>query len=315
MQVTSNLTVAIAISDVWKKYGRTQALAGLALEVPKGSLVGLAGPNGAGKTTLVKIILGVTSYDSGQVTVLGLAPRTQGMQIRGQTAIVHQRSGVDAFLSVWDNVQIYIRLRGLEVAASETKARELLRDFGLEKVLQQPMIMLSGGESRKVQIVRALLLDPPLLVMDEPTASVDPESRRTLWSKVRQLTSKGTTVLWTTHDLHEMAAVSDWAFVLKGGQLVRGDTPRNLARLVGGDVIEIRGRFSEELRANITEIPAARLIRHSSTELVFESNSPEAALPRVVAVLHDCEATISAISIRSVTFEEAYVRLVGGEVR
>lgn len=176
--------------------------------------------------------------------------------------------------------------------------------------------MLSGGESRKVQIVRALLLDPALLVMDEPTANVDPESRRTMWAKVRQLMVKGATVLWTTHDLHEMAAVSDWAFVLRGGQLVRGDTPRNLARLVGGDVIEIRGRFSDELHIKGIDVPAATLIRQSSTEMVFESNFPEATLPRVIDALRDLDASISAISVRPVTFEEAYTRLIReGETR
>jgi len=303
---------AIAVKDVRKAYGHVQALAGLTLEVPRGSLAGLAGPNGSGKTTLVKILLGVTGYDSGQVTVLGLDPRTQGMQIRGQTAIVHQSSGIDGFLSVWDNVRIYIRLRGLEVAASEAKARELLREFGLEDVLHRPMITLSGGQGRKVQIVRALLLEPSLLVMDEPTMNVDPESRRTLWAKVRQLTSRGATVLWTTHDLHEMAAVGDLAFVIKSGQLIRADTPRNLARSVGGDVIEIHGRFPDELHTNIGDLPDAKLIRHSSTELVFESNSPEAALLRVLDAVRDHEATtISAVSIRPVTFEEAYMRLTG----
>lgn len=299
----------VEVHEVHKSYDNTPALTGISLQVPQGKIVGLAGPNGAGKTTLVKVLLGVTKFDSGEVRVFGLDPSESAAEIRRNCSIVHQRSGVDPFLTVWDNIEIYLRLRGASIIQGEKRALELLDSFGLVKLKARPMISLSGGESRKVQLVRALLLQPRLLVMDEPTVNVDPVSRRVLWSLVRDLASTGSSILWTTHDLYEMEAVSDFAFIIKAGKVLKEGSPRALSRVFGGDVIEVSGSFPDKAQLAVTDQTFARLLHRDSFKVSFETDDADGSLAKVVTVLGESGATINRVTVRSLTFEEAFLRI------
>lgn len=307
---------AVEVLDVVKAYRDVVALSGLTLTARQGEIVGIAGPNGAGKTTLVKILLGVARRDSGEVRVFGRDPSDEGATIRRSISIVHQRGGMDMFLTAWDNFRTYLRLRGLDVGRGLARALVLSDRFQVRELLHRPLVTLSGGESRKLQLVRALLPESPrLLIMDEPTVGVDPPSRRVLWETVRGVVSAGTTALWTTHDLHEMESVSDRVAVVRKGQCVALGTPGELSDLLFGRVVEVRGVIVERSRDLLQHVPRARLLSATPTSAVLALDSDQTAVPAIAQMLVESGSKIDSLNRRPFNLEEVFLKLTqAGEV-
>jgi len=301
----------VVVNDLAKKYGETVALAGLSLSAKKGEVLGVAGPNGAGKTTLVKILVGVTLRDSGDVRVFGWDPSTEGLRIRKSISIVHQRGGMDPFLTAWDNFGIYLRLRGLDVKRGLARARALSERFGINDLLHRPLVTLSGGESRKVQLVRVFLHDSPrLLIMDEPTVGLDPASRRVLWDHVRYIaTSLGTTILWTTHDLHEMESVSDRIAVIRKGRCLALGTVNELSELVFGRVVEVHGEIPDSCRSVLDKVPGVNVLSITPCSAVLVVEPGQEVVPLITEILVQNGCRIDSLTRRTFSLEEAFLQL------
>jgi ABC-2 type transport system ATP-binding protein len=244
-----------------KRYGQRKALDGLNLHLPRGQFVALLGPNGAGKSTLFQLLTGLFVADEGTVSVAGLSMATQATQALRQIGVVFQQQALDLDLSVQRNLQFHADLHGLPHATALARISEGLARLGLGAEFQRPVRELSGGNRRKVELVRALLHRPGLLLMDEATVGLDPQSRRDLLTAVHaEVRERQATVLWATHWVEE-AAQADRVLVLHQGRLRADGTPAEVTAALGHDTLEA-GFIAATALATAATAPAP----HHTTE-------------------------------------------------
>ena len=230
----------LEIRNLTKRYGARAALAGLNLSLPKGQWVALLGPNGAGKSTLFQVLTGLFVADEGEVSLQGVSLRREATQALRHIGVVFQQMSLDLDLSVRRNLMFHADLHGMPKAVALQRMRELMPSLalGLEGELERTVRELSGGNRRKVELVRALMHQPALLLMDEPTVGLDPQSRRDLMNAIRQdVSTRGSTVLWATH-LVEEATAADRVLVLHQGRLLADAAPAAVAEQLGGGTLE-----------------------------------------------------------------------------
>jgi ABC-2 type transport system ATP-binding protein len=244
---------AIAVRDLVKVYGSGDraktALQGVTLDIPRGSFFGLLGPNGAGKSTLINILAGLVTKTSGTAAVWGHDIDTDTRAARAAIGVVPQELNLDPFFTPREALEFQAGLYG--VPKGERRSDEILAALGLTDKADAYARTLSGGMRRRLLVAKALVHNPPVLVLDEPTAGVDIELRQQLWAYVRGLNAAGTTVVLTTHYLEEAEALCDHIAIVNRGQIVAHDaTPKLLARLDRKDVIVT-------LEADLAAIPAA----------------------------------------------------------
>lgn len=211
-----------------KTFGDFNAVDGLDLEVRRGECFGLLGPNGAGKSTVIGMLYGSVRRTAGELTVFGLDPSTQARDVKRRLGVVPQVDALDQGLTVRENLDLYARFVGVPAAEREGRVRELLSYMSLESKEGAPIRALSGGMQRRLVFVRALLGKPDLLILDEPTTGLDPAVRRTLWAKVRDLKSKGCTIVLTTHYMEEAQALCDRVAIVDRGRRLALASPRDL---------------------------------------------------------------------------------------
>ena len=229
---------ALAVVHLIKRYGMRNALAGLSFTLPEGCFAALLGPNGAGKSTLFQVLSGLFVADAGEAHVSGLSLRRQAVASLRRLGVVFQQMSLDLDLSVASNLRFHADLQGLPRALAQQRIDEDCRAIGLGGDLDRPVRELSGGNRRKVELVRALLHRPAVLLMDEPTVGLDPKSRRDLIAAVRaDVRSRGSTVLWATH-LVEEADGADRVLVLHQGRLLADGSPQEVCASLGGASLE-----------------------------------------------------------------------------
>jgi ABC-2 type transport system ATP-binding protein len=228
----------LTIEGLHKAYSGRPALQGLNLTVPAGQWAVLLGPNGAGKSTLFQILTGLFAADAGQVTVNGLSFAREPWRALRHIGVVFQQASLDLDLSVDRNLRFHADLHGLPRRVADERSAELCSALGLSADRSRRVRELSGGTRRKVELARALLHRPALLLMDEPTVGLDPKSRRDLLSAIRgDITAHGTCVLWATH-LVEEARSADRVVVLHQGRLLADGLPDAVAQALGGSTLE-----------------------------------------------------------------------------
>lgn len=228
----------LEIRNLTKRYGSRTALDRLNLTLPKGEWVTLLGPNGAGKSTLFQVLTGLFVADEGDVSLQGLSLRREATQALRHIGVVFQQMSLDLDLSVRRNLMFHADLHGLPKSVALQRMQDLLPALGLAEEIDRTVRELSGGNRRKVELVRALMHQPALLLMDEPTVGLDPQSRRDLMGAIRQDVSlRGSTVLWATH-LVEEANAADRVLVLHQGQVRADASPAAVAEQLGGGTLE-----------------------------------------------------------------------------
>ncbi len=275
------MTVAVRVRGLRKSYGTHEALRGIDFEIRAGEVFGLLGPNGAGKTTTIEILEGYRDRSAGEVEVLGVDPQHAGRAWRERVGVVLQSSSLYPNLTVRESLRAfagyYARARDVD---------EVIELVGLAEKADARVRALSGGQKRRLDLGLALVGDPELVFLDEPTTGFDPGARRTAWETIRNLRSLGTTVLLTTHYLDEAEQLADRVAVLRGGEIVREGPPREL--VAGGAETEIRFRRDGELVVERTTRPTARL-----HELIHEAGGAE----------------LDGLEVRRPTLEEVYLEL------
>jgi len=228
----------LAVRGLTKKYGERVALKSLDLALSARCFVALLGPNGAGKSTLFQVLTGLFAPDAGEVEVAGRSMRDDARHALATIGVVFQQMSLDLDLDVRRNLRFHGDLHGLPRALALQRIAQAAADFGLTADLDRPARELSGGNRRKVELARALLHRPALLLMDEPTVGLDPKSRRDLLAAIRaDVAARGTTVLWATH-LVEEAHAADRVLVLHRGALLADDTPEGVRNALGGATLE-----------------------------------------------------------------------------
>ena len=223
----------IKITKLEKSYGKVRAVDGIDLSVTPGELFAFLGPNGAGKTTTIRILTGLTRIGSGQVSVGGHDIETEPLAAKRLCGLVPQNINLDSELSVRENLDIHGRLFGMDAGRRKTKIEDLLAYVELADRTHSLVKQLSGGLKRRLMIARALMHEPRVLFLDEPTVGLDPAIRRRIWSLVKRVQQDGTTIFLTTHYIEEAEFLAGRVSFLDQGRIVATDTPENLMQQLG----------------------------------------------------------------------------------
>ncbi len=240
---------SIEIQHLYKSYGDVKAVQDLSFRVKKGELFAFLGLNGAGKSTTISIICGQLRKDGGRVAINGKSLDESQMEIKRELGVVFQNSVLDKPMSVYQNLKTRAKLYGLTGEDFERRLQELDALFGLKEILKRPYGKLSGGQRRRVDVARALLHKPEILILDEPTTGLDPQTRRTVWQVVDGLRRElNMTVFLTTHYMEE-AADADYVVILDGGKIAAEGTPLQLKNEYAGDYILLYGVEEGAVRA------------------------------------------------------------------
>jgi ABC-2 type transport system ATP-binding protein len=230
---------AIVTSGLTKSFGDVRALDGVDLRVSTGTVLGLLGPNGAGKTTMVRVLTTLLKPDAGSARVAGLDVVTQAAELRQQIGLAGQYAAVDELLTGDENLTMVGRLYGMPRMEAKRRAAELLEQFDLVEAAERPAKTYSGGMRRRLDLAAALVAQPPVLFLDEPTTGLDPRSRLSLWETIERLVSGGTTVLLTTQYLDEADRLADEIAVIDRGRVIAEGKPDELKDRVGGEKLEV----------------------------------------------------------------------------
>ncbi|EIV92665.1 daunorubicin resistance protein DrrA family ABC transporter ATP-binding protein [Frankia sp. QA3] len=222
-----------------KRYGETQALAGVSLAIAQGTVLGVLGPNGAGKSTTVRVLTTLTRPDSGSARVAGWDVRADPGEVRRRIGVTAQDATVDQALTARQNLMMLASLSGLPRSRAAARAAELLERFELGHVANRAVKGYSGGTRRRLDLAAGLVARPPVLFLDEPTTGLDPVSRQRMWDVVRELVQEGTTVLLTTQYLDEADTLADQIVVIDHGRVIAAGTPRELKSTTGGARLEV----------------------------------------------------------------------------
>ena len=224
-----------------KSYANFEAVKGVDFEVYRGECFGFLGPNGAGKTTTMKMIYGAAVPTGGELRVAGLDVRQHEREVKRRIGVVPQENNLDEDLKVKENLLVYGRYFDLPRKLVRQRAEELLEFVQLSERVGAKVEHLSGGMKRRLLIARALINDPDLVVLDEPTTGLDPQARHLVWDKLRELTSKGKTLILTTHYMDEAAQLCDRVCIMEGGRFIAEGAPRSLIeKHVSPEVLELR---------------------------------------------------------------------------
>jgi ABC-type multidrug transport system ATPase subunit len=304
---------AVSARALTKRYlgASAPAVDSVSFDLTAGSVVGLLGPNGAGKTTLVKLMCGVTQPTGGRVEVLGGDPLADAVAVKQQLAVVHQSCPVDNMLPALDNVRIAAAFRGLRWRAVRHRVDEMLAQFGLEGVVNQLTFTLSGGQRRRLQLIRVLLVPPQLLILDEPSAGLDVQGRRQTWELIGKLAAEhGTTVIWTSHYIEEIERNCSRVLIVADGRLLRDETPASLVDEFGERSVRVRLPEPADRARLLALVPTADGFLNRTDTIDLSGSRFDDHLADVVNLVRDATDRGATIEFRSPSLEDAYVALI-----
>ncbi len=281
--------LAIRVENLTKRYGSIEALKGINFEIAAGELFALLGPNGAGKTTTIRILSGLTRTSGGQAYFFDLNIFERPLEAKKMAGLVPQTINLDLELTVWENLLIHGLLFGLSRREIREQAERLLRFAELYERRKHKVRTLSGGLRRRLLITRALMHEPRILFLDEPTVGLDPHIRRRLWALIKRIQQQGTTILLTTHYIEEAEFLADRVAFIDQGEIVVIDTPESLMKRLGEFALDIVSETGLETKYFQTRAEAERAM----LELAKGDKS---------------------VTLRRVNLEDAFVYFIGKRV-
>lgn len=298
----------IAASGLTKRFGELAAVDGIDFEVAPGESFGLLGPNGAGKSTTMRMVGAVSSRTGGDLRVLGLDPDTHGPEIRSLLGVVPQEDNLDTELRVRDNLIVYGRYFGLPRALCAQRADELLAFAQLEEKRASKVDDLSGGMKRRLTIARALINEPRILMLDEPTTGLDPQARHVLWDRLFRLKERGTTLVLTTHYMDEAEQLCDRLVVVDHGRIMAEGSPSQLIRDHSSrEVVELRFGSGRNAEAAVRLEGLAERVEVLPDRVLLYAADGEAVLEQVAHLgLHPTTSLVRRSSL-----EDVFLRLTG----
>ncbi|WP_424233015.1 ABC transporter ATP-binding protein [Actinophytocola sp.] len=296
---------AIAVEDVRKAYGDLKAVDGVTLTVAEGEFFGILGPNGAGKTTTLEIIEGLREPDSGRVTLLGESPWPRNIALLPRIGVQLQATAFFEKLTAREQLQTFAALYGV----SADRADEMLELVGLTDKADTREDKLSGGQRQRLSIACALIHDPDVVFLDEPTAALDPQARRNLWDVLRAIQERGKTILYTTHYLDEAEILCDRVAIMDRGRILAMDAPATLVRGLDAPtrvILELGSLSTVDAEA----LPGADDVTVDELSLTISTRTPA----DVLSALADRRA-LAGLQVRTATLEDVFLDLTGREYR
>lgn len=237
----------IELDNLVKEYTRenpegkvitNRAVDGFSFSVKDGEVFGLLGPNGAGKTTTIKMLIMLTAVTSGEIRYNGMRLKGNEREIKKLIGVVPQHINFDNELTAGENMELHARLHRIPKEKRQRRIKELLEYVGLSEIVNEKVRNLSGGMKRRLLIARALIHEPEILFMDEPTVALDPQVRRKIWSLIKEMAASGVTIFLTTHYIEEAESLCDRVAIIKSGRLIAMDTPKAICSSLGRDTLE-----------------------------------------------------------------------------
>jgi lipooligosaccharide transport system ATP-binding protein len=296
------------IANLFKKFGDNTVVNDLSLEIQPGECLGVIGPNGAGKTTTIRMSLGQTAADAGRIEAFGLPIPAQVREAKKRIGVVTQFDSLDPDFNCAENLRVYGRYFGLPMATIDARIPKLLEFAALQSKANAKPGELSGGMRRRLSLGRALINDPDLLLLDEPTTGLDPQARHLMWERLKNLLQQGKSILLTTHFMDEAERLCDRLIVLDHGRKIAEGTPRGLiAQHLESDVIEVYGDGARAIAAAHSGL--AQRVETSGETVFFYLREPRPLL-QVLGADHSVRYLH-----RPANLEDLFLKLTGRQIR
>ena len=296
---------AIEIQNLRKIYdNKFEALKSIDLNIPKGSFYGLLGPNGAGKTTTIGAISGLVNYAHGSISVMGYDNKREYRITRKLIGLSPQELNFDVFFPIKKVLEFQAGYYGLSYNEARERTELMLEQFGLTEKRDSTFRELSGGMKRRLQIAKALIHNPEILILDEPTAGVDIELRHMLWDFLKKINKEGKTILLTTHYIEEAEQLCDRIAIIHNGNIIIDDKTDNLTEKNGGSQIVID---CENIRTNKPINDFKYII--DNNQIIIDTDSPNKTLPKIMEQLNNLDIIINNIEIKKNTLEKVFLKL------
>jgi ABC-2 type transport system ATP-binding protein len=305
-----------SVHDVVKRYGTVPALDHVDFEIDGGEILGLLGPNGAGKTTAIRALCGLIGVDSGAIEVFGKSQRPGRLDLKRRLGLVTQEITIFEDLTARENLQFFGGLYGLRGSELARRIDETLQFVGLTEHAGQRTKRFSGGMKRRLNIACALTHSPELLVMDEPTVGIDPQSRNHILEAVRLLRDRGTTILYTSHYMEEVQAIASRVLIMDQGRFIAGGTVEELVdRIQFQETVLLEvGSPSPELVARLKSLPGVKEVTESAGVLSVTSEAGAGNLDKVISAAQ-AAGGVRSIRAEKPSLEDVFLTLTGKKLR
>mgnify|MGYP002780364406 CR=1 FL=1 len=301
---------AIRCRGLRKRFGQTEAVRGLDLEVRRGECFGLLGPNGAGKTTTIEILEGLTAADAGEVEILGLRWERHAHALRARLGIQLQESELPDKMTVEEAVRLF-----RSVYPSGPSVAELIARLELGEKRRTQVRHLSGGQRQRLSLACALAGDPEILFLDEPTTGLDPQSRRMLWEQVERFRAAGGTVLLTTHFMDEAETLADRVAILDHGRILVQGTPRELIRSLGGEHVIEFGTSVPLPAETLLALPGVSEVGREDGVRRLTVREPHLVVPALLDLLQQRGGGLTALNMHHATLDDVFLAKTGRQLR
>jgi ABC-2 type transport system ATP-binding protein len=304
-------TPAIVAEDLGKSFGEVAALKGVSFEVPVGTVLGLLGPNGAGKTTAVRILTTLLRPDRGHARVLGLDVSRHAQAVRASIGLAGQYAAVDENLTARENLRLVGRLTQVPQGQLAARIDELLERFDLVDASDRILRHFSGGMRRRLDLAAALVHEPPVLFLDEPTTGLDPTGRTELWKVIQGLVGAGTTVLLTTQYLEEADQLADRIVVIDHGTVIEEGTAAELKARMGATVIEVGFHDTDEVAGAAAKLAPIGAVSTDGKLVRVNVTTGATAMLETVRILDAAHLTPATMMLREPTLDDVFLALTG----
>ena len=305
----------LAIRDIRKNYGSTEALRGVSFQVETGELFGLVGPNGAGKTTLLSILACLTTPTAGDVQFAGKALRPRDLSIRRDIGIGTQELSIYSELTARENLDFFGKLYRLGGDDLKRRVEEVLEFVGLSDRADQRAATFSGGMKRRLNLAAAIVHRPRLLLLDEPTAGVDPQSRNHIFERVRQLNASGTTIIYTSHYMEEVQTLCPRIAILDYGKLVACDKVDSLLHMLEGTITLQVAQSASAVAERLRHLPSVRLVAATGESITLASWNVSDATTHVINALRELGVQVTGYQTREPNLEQVFLHLTEKTLR
>ena len=308
----------IEIKDVTKSYGRHKVLQNVSFEIMEGELFGLLGPNGAGKSTLIDILTGIQSMDSGEIFINGKSIKTDKVEIRKHLGLVPQDIALLEELNAVDNLEYFGGLYGLAGQELKSQIEKLLEVAGLTDKKKEKVKNYSGGMKRRLNIAVAMLHNPSILILDEPTVGVDAQSRQHIFDYIQSLAEQGTTILYTSHYMEEIETLCKRVFILDLGEEVAYGTKEEVKKLVGHTqtvaltLDRVPSGFDEVLKNSENGI---QFVTVDGQDMELTIDQTIFSMMKLIEQVEQAQLVIKSVNVKETTLEEAFLQLTGKTLR